>query len=217
MKNRIEICNLCKSIEEHTILKDVSITLESGKIYGFVGKNGSGKTMFFRMIAGFVKPSSGEIICNKQKVIFGKVFPLKMGVMIENAGLYSELSGIDNLKYLASIRKIVSLEQIKTTMQKVGLDPLDKRKIKKYSLGMKQRLVFAQAVLETPEVLLLDEPTNALDETGVQLIRRNILEEKERGAIICIASHNAEDIQVLSDEIYEVKDGKIQLIWRRYK
>ncbi len=210
MNNRIEICNLYKEIDKNPILSDVSVTLESGKIYGFVGKNGSGKTMLFRVIAGLVKPGAGEIICNGNPVIWGERLPLRMGLMIENAGLYTELSGFENLKFLSSIHGTVTAEQIATTIEKVGLNPKDKRKIKKYSLGMKQRITFAQAILEAPELLLLDEPTNALDEDGVQLMRSIILEEKKRGAIICVASHNAEDIEILCDEIYQMSEGKIQ-------
>lgn len=209
MGNCVRICKLYKEIDGISILSDVSVLLEQGKIYGFVGKNGSGKTMLFRMLAGLVKPSSGQIFYNEESVIFGKRVPLETGLMIENAGLYPELSGVENLKFLASIKKKVSTEQIEKTIDKVGLNSQDKRKIKKYSLGMRQRLTFAQAILEKPELLLLDEPTNALDADGVQLMRKLILEEKQRGAIICVASHNAEDIEVLCDEIFEILDGKI--------
>lgn len=210
MDNYIEIMKLSKTIDGSPVLKDITVTLEAGKIYGFVGRNGSGKTMLFRTLAGFIKPSEGEIICNGKKNLWGSPFPLRRGIMIENAGLYQEFSGIDNLKFLASIRNEVTLEHIKETIRKVGLNPEDKRKIKKYSLGMKQRITFAQAIMEEPELLLLDEPTNALDEGGVQQIRSLILAEKKRGAIVCIASHNAEDIDVLCDFIYEMKAGEVR-------
>lgn len=209
MKHCIKICNLCKEINGTSILTDVSVTMKQGKIYGFVGKNGSGKTMLFRLIAGLVKASAGEIYYNEKTISFGKKIPLNIGLLIENSGLYSDLSGLDNLRFLASIQNKVFLEEIKATIEKVGLNPNDKRKIKKYSLGMRQRLTFAQAILEAPDVLLLDEPTNALDADGVQLIRNLILEEKERGAIVCIASHNAEDIEILCDEIFQIVDGKV--------
>lgn len=211
MNNRIEVQNLYKEIDGVTILSDVSLHLESGNIYGFVGKNGSGKTMLFRAIAGLIKPSKGKIIYNSVPFTWGEKLPLSMGLMIENAGLYLDLSAFENLSFLASIQKKVTTEQIKQVISLVGLEPNDKRKIKKYSLGMKQRLTFAQAIMEKPDLLLLDEPTNALDESGVKLIRDIIFAEKERGAIICMASHNATDIEVLCDKIYEMRDGKLQI------
>lgn len=212
MGNKIKIENLSKEIDGISILEDVSLLLEQGKIYGFVGKNGSGKTMLFRMIAGLVNRSSGSILYNGENVEFGKKIPISMGILIENAGMYPEFSGFENLKLLASINKKIDDKKIKATIQRVGLNPNDKRKIKKYSLGMKQRITFAQAIMEEPELLLLDEPTNALDSDGVEQIRKIIIEEKKRGTIICLASHNAEDIDVLCDEIYQVKEGKIGLV-----
>lgn len=209
MGNTIEIKELSKEIEGISILKDVSLFMEQGKIYGFVGKNGSGKTMLFRMIAGLVKSNGGSILYNGQKVEFGEKIPISMGIIIENAGMYPEFSGFENLEFLASIHKKVSKTQIKETIERVGLNPKDKRKIKKYSLGMKQRITLAQAIMEKPDLLLLDEPTNALDTEGVGQIRQIIKEEKKRGAIICLASHNAEDIEILCDEIYQIIEGKI--------
>lgn len=209
MNNCIEIRDLYKELQGTTVLENINIKMESGKIYGFIGRNGSGKTMLFRTIAGLIYPSSGKIICNNTEVALNDRIPLTIGLMIENAGLYSDLSSIDNLVFLASIKKRVSIEKIKKVIEDVGLDSNDKRKIKKYSLGMKQRLVFAQAVMEEPELLLLDEPTNGLDENGINLIRSIILQEKKRGAIICIASHNSEDIKVLCDEIFEMCEGKL--------
>lgn len=209
MGNKIEIQNVSKEIEGISILKEVSLSLEQGKIYGFVGKNGSGKTMLFRMIAGLVNRSSGNILYNGVNVEFGRKIPISMGILIENAGMYPEFSGFENLKLLSSINKKIDDKKIRATIEKVGLNPNDKRKIKKYSLGMKQRITLAQAIMEEPELLLLDEPTNALDTEGVEQIRKIIIEEKERGTIICLASHNAEDIDVLCDEIYQIKEGKI--------
>lgn len=211
MKNKIEIKNVSKTIEGTTILSEVSLSLEQGKIYGFVGKNGSGKTMLFRMLAGFVKCSSGKILYNEKEVIFGEKIPVSMGILIENAGMYPDFTGFENLKFLASICKVISEEQIKKAIDRVGLDHKDKRKVKKYSLGMKQRITLAQSIMEEPELLLLDEPTNALDAEGVEQIREVIRQEKERGAIICLASHNAEDIEILCDEIYRIKEGKVYL------
>lgn len=208
--NTIKICKVCKKIDENDILSDVCLELEGGKIYGFVGKNGSGKTMLFRVIAGLVKVSSGKILYNQKEMQFGRENPLRVGIMIENAGLYPNLTAYENLKLLSSIRSNLTEKEIRKLVGAVGLNPQDKRRIKKYSLGMRQRLTFAQAIMEKPEVLLLDEPTNALDTDGVKTVRNLILQEKERGAVICIASHNEEDIATLCDEVFEVKCGQVR-------
>ncbi len=212
MINRLEVKQVSKIIDKNTILQDVSFSLTQGKIYGFIGKNGSGKTMLLRTMAGLVKCSSGEINFNQKKVIFGKEMPYSAGIIIENAGMYPNFSGMENLNFLASIRKKITKDQIRDTIVRVGLDPDDKRKIKKYSLGMRQRITIAQAIMERPQVLLLDEPTNSLDENGVEQIRRILMEEKERGAIVCLASHNMEDIRKICDEVFVVKAGKVQLV-----
>lgn len=209
MENCIEIKQLSKVIEKNTIVRDISLSLHQGKVYGFIGRNGSGKTMLFRMIAGLADHTAGSIYFNGEEVVFGKKIPFSLGILIENAGMYPEFSGMDNLRFLASIRKKISIDQIRKSIERVGLDPDDTRKIKKYSLGMKQRITIAQAIMEEPQVLLLDEPTNSLDAGGVDTIRQLILEEKDRGAIICLASHNIEDIHQLCDEVWEIKEGKI--------
>lgn len=198
-----------KTIRGKVILSDVNLCLKSGNIYGFVGKNGSGKTMLFRALSGLMKVDSGNIIWNGK--ILHKDFSVlpNMGIIIENAGLYPNLTGVQNLTYLANLTKRIGQEEIIYAISRVGLNPCDKRLYRKYSLGMKQRLAVAQAVMETPDVIMLDEPTNALDETGVEEIRKIILEEKERGALILVASHNKEDIQILADELYRVKGGQV--------
>ncbi len=202
--------NVSKQLKGKTILSNIYLNLKSGNIYGFVGENGSGKTMLFRAISGLMDISEGEILLN-EKVLHKdmKVLP-NLGIMIENAGLYPELTGLDNLKLLAKLNRKIGEAEIREAIKKVGLDADDKRTFRKYSLGMKQRIVFAQAIMEKPDILLLDEPTNALDEKGVHSIRQIIYEEKQRGALILIASHNKEDIQILSDEIYHVENGTVK-------
>ena len=198
-----------KTIRGKVILSDVNLCLKSGNVYGFIGKNGSGKTMLFRALSGLMKVDSGSIVWNRK--ILHKDFSVlpSLGIIIENAGLYPNFTGIQNLTYLANLTKRIGQEEIIYAIFRVGLNPCDKRLYGKYSLGMKQRLAVAQAVMEKPDVIMLDEPTNALDDTGVEEIRKIILEEKERGALILVASHNKEDIQILADELYRVKDGQV--------
>lgn len=205
----LKICNVSKILKKKVILDNVNIEMKSGKVYGFVGANGSGKTMLFRAISGIMFVTSGEIKLD-DKVLHKdmQVLP-NIGLVIENAGLYSELTGFENLKQLARINKKASDEDIKNAIKRVGLDPNDKRSFKKYSLGMKQRIIIAQAIMENPKILLLDEPTNALDEDGIEILRTIVKEEKEKGALILLASHNKEDINILCDEIYRVKNGKV--------
>ena len=187
MKHTIKLSSIEKKIEDNMVLRDINIELESGNIYGFVGKNGSGKTMLFRMIAGLIKPDAGQILIDERSVKFNEENLLSIGLIIENAGLYKEFTARENLKLLASIRGVIGDDEIDAVIRKVGLDPKDKRKVGKYSLGMRQRLLFAQAVMESPDVLLLDEPTNALDKEGINMIRELILKERSRGALICLA------------------------------
>ena len=205
----LEVKNISKTIKDRTILSDISLTLESGMVYGFVGKNGCGKTMLFRALSGLMRVDTGEILYDGKKLQEDITMPPNLGIVLENAGLYPEFSGLKNLKLLAKIKGIADETAIQTAIQRVGLDPADKRPVRKYSLGMKQRIVLAQAIMEQPEILMLDEPTNALDESGVELIRKVILEEKERGAIVLLASHNKEDISILADRVFFMQEGKI--------
>lgn len=201
--------NVSKNIGNKVILQDVNLKLESGNIYGFVGRNGSGKTMLFRALSGLMQISSGEIYWNNQLLHRDiKVIPY-LGIVLENAGLYPELTGKENLTLLARLNHKIGEQEIEKAIERVGLDPKDKRTYRKYSLGMKQRIVLAQAIMEKPDVLMLDEPTNSLDEVGVELIRNVIMEEKKRGALVLIASHNREDIEMLADVVFEVKSGVI--------
>ncbi len=199
--------NVNKTIDKKIILNDVSLKLRSGMIYGFAGRNGSGKTMLFRALSGLMSIDSGTVSLDGK--VLHKDFDVlpDLGIMIENAGLYPQLSGFDNLKRLSSIRKKVDDNTIREYISTVGLDPDDKRPFRKYSLGMKQRLVFAQAIFEDQKILMLDEPTNAMDDSGVQMVR-DILLERKKDSIILIASHNHEDIDLLADEKYRVSNGQ---------
>lgn len=177
----------------------------------YLERNGSGKTMLFRALSGLIKIDEGKIYYNGEN-IFSKYSVLPdIGMIIENTGMYLEYSGFKNLDILAGINKKIGKKEIIESLERVGLDPSDKRAVRKYSLGMKQRLAIAQAIMEKPKVIMLDEPTNGLDQEGVNLIRKVIAEEKHRGAIILLASHNSEDIRVLSDKIYRMDMGKISL------
>lgn len=202
--------NISKNIGGKEILKNISIELESGKVYGFVGRNGSGKTMLFRALSGLIKINSGKILLDDKELHKDMKIMENVGIVIENAGLYPELTGFENLKILAKLNKKINDEQIRMAIKRVGLDLDDKRSFKKYSLGMKQRIVIAQSIMEKPDVLMLDEPTNALDEEGIKQIRNIIKEEKERGAIVLIASHNKEDIEILADKVFVINNGMLK-------
>ena len=198
--------NISKTIKKQQILTDVSATFASGKIYGIVGRNGSGKTMFFRGISGLMKVS-GEVIYGDK--VLGKdmrVLP-NLGMIIENTQMYPEFSGYTNLKMLADINKKIGKKEIVESLERVGLDPSDKRPVAKYSLGMRQKLAIAQAIMEKPDILLLDEPTNGLDDNTVKSFWNIMREEKQRGTIILLASHSKEDIEILADEVYHMHNG----------
>lgn len=201
--------SISKKIKNKIILDNVCATFKSGKTYGIVGRNGSGKTMLFRALSGLIKIDSGDILLDGQRLHKDMEIMPELGIMIENAGLYPELSGFDNLKFLTGINKKVDDAVIREYIKKVGLDPYDKRPFSKYSLGMKQRITFAQAIFESPHIIMLDEPTNALDEEGVVTIRNLISEQKNADTIILIASHNKEDIESLVDVVYRMKDGRL--------
>ena len=204
----IEIENLTKTFGTQTVISDVSGIFYPGKIYGFVGRNGSGKTMLMRVIAGLVSPSSGQLLFDGKNRVDADP---NIGIMIENASLYPELSGRENLRLLASIRKRATNEEIDQAIRRVGLEPEDKRTFRKYSLGMKQRLMLAQAIMEQPEVLLLDEPTNAIDRKGVELVHQIMNEEAQRGAVVLLASHVDYDIRSLCSRVFLIEKGQLQM------
>lgn len=205
----LEVTNLSKNIGQNEILKNINLNLEKGTIYGFFGRNGSGKTMLFRALCGLIKPTSGTITINNKVLHRDISFPESIGVIIESPGFWDHYTGFENLKVLSSIKNIIGDEDIRKSIKRVGLDPDDRRIYKKYSLGMKQRLAIAQAIMERPDIIILDEPTNSLDENGVQLVREILIGEKKRGVLILIASHNKDDIDILSDVKYKVDDGSV--------
>lgn len=206
----VNVSHLSKTIGGRAILTDITFTLEKGSVSGFYGHNGSGKSMLFRAIAGLIKPSEGEIRVFGQKLGEEISFPPSIGLIIENVGFWPYYSGFENLKILASFRRQLSEDQIKENMRRVGLDPEERLSYSKYSLGMKQKLGIAQAVMEKPNLLLLDEPTNALDDDGVKRIYTIIREEAERGATILIASHNTEDLEHLCTRFFIMNSGRLE-------
>jgi ABC-2 type transport system ATP-binding protein len=208
-KTYIEINNYKKIIKGNIILSDINLKLERGKVYGFKGKNGSGKTMLFRAISGLIRATEGEIIVDGKKIGSDICFPENLGILIENPGFLPDFTGFKNLKYLAEINKKIDDNKIKSTLEAVGLDSEDKRKFKKYSLGMKQRLGVAQAVMENPDIIILDEPTNALDIDGVKLINKIILELRDQNKLILLSNHDKEEMEMVADEIYTIYEGKI--------
>ncbi|MDD3239671.1 MAG: ABC transporter ATP-binding protein [Lachnospira sp.] len=209
MSTLIELNNYCKTIKKVEILKNITLKMESGKVYGLKGKNGSGKTMMMRAICGLILPTSGEVKIDG--TIIGKdiSFPPSIGVLLENPSFLNEYTGFKNLKIIASIQDKIDDNQINKVLTLVGLDPCDKRTYRKYSLGMKQRLGIAAAIMEQPDIVILDEPINALDEAGAKQVREILKQQKERGAVCIIACHDSEELEFLSDEIIEIYEGKI--------
>lgn len=208
--SEIIIENLSKTIKNNKILDNVNLTFESGHVYGLVGRNGSGKTMLLRAICGLIFPDSGKVIIDGKQLHKDISFPESCGIIIENTDLLPNFSAFDNLKMLSEIKNTANDNMIKSAIKSVGLDPDSKKKVKSFSLGMKQRLSIAQALFEDPDILLLDEPTNALDEDGVNDVRRILLEQKKKNKLIIIASHNKEDISLLSDTVISVSNGRFQ-------
>lgn len=205
----VRLEDYCKSFKSAEVLKNINLTLESGKVIGLKGKNGSGKTMLMRAISGLILPTSGKVYINDKELGRQISFPPSIGILIENPSFISNYTGFKNLKILASIQNRISDDEIRDAIRKVGLDPDDKRTFKKYSLGMKQRLGIAAAIMERPDIVILDEPINALDEAGAGLIKGLLDELKANGSLIIIACHDTEELNYLSDEIYEIYDGEI--------
>ena len=207
MKDIIEVRGLSLTIGKTAILNDVTVSLEAGKIHGLIGRNGSGKTMLMKCICGFIRPTRGVVVVDGKRVGKDVDFPKNMGIIIETPGFIPYYSGYKNLKLLAGLRNKIGKEEIIQAMERTGLDPKLKRHVKKYSLGMRQRLGLAQAIMEDPDILILDEPMNVLDKDGVEDMRRYLIDLREQGKTILIASHSSEDISVLCDAVYEMEKG----------
>ena len=203
----INIKNVSKSFKNQKVLKDISLSLESGKIYGIVGYNGSGKTVLFKCICGFYKVDQGEITVNGK--VIGKdvdILP-NAGILIEEPGYVRDMTGYQNLDILYCVKNKPNRKIIEETMKRVGLDPKSKKRVSHYSLGMKQRLAIAQATMEDQKILILDEPMNGLDKNGIEQMRNYYRQKREEGKLILLASHNPLDIEILCDEIYLIEDG----------
>ena len=208
----ISVNNVAKCFDKECVLKNVTRDFERGKIHGIVGNNGSGKTVLMKCICGFLIPDEGEVIVSGKHVGKDVDFPGDLGVIIETPGFLPNISGIKNLEILASLNKKIGIKEIEDTIQRVGLDPHMKKPVGKYSLGMRQRLGIAQAIMENPSILILDEPFNGLDKTGVAEMRKLIKGLKNEGKTILLASHNQMDIDELCDTVCEMEAGVMTLI-----
>lgn len=205
----IELNNVSKEIKGRTVLDNISITFEEGHVYGLKGINGSGKTMLMRLISGLIYPTTGSVMIEEKKLGEAISFPQDMGLLIENPTFLNSYTGYKNLELLASLNGKIGEEEIKEALRKVGLEPDDKRKYRKYSLGMKQRLGLAAAVMENPKLLILDEPLNALDTDGIALFDKIMEEEKKKGTLVILSCHDEEKLREYSDTIVTLENGKM--------
>lgn len=204
----IELKNVYKTIHKKPVIQDISVLMQSGKVYGFQGINGSGKTMLMRLISGLIRTTQGQIIINGKTLGKDITFPESIGLFLENPTFLDEYSGFRNLKMLASIQNKISDDKIHETIELVGLDPAEKKKYRKYSLGMKQRLGIAAAIMEDPDIVIMDEPTNSIDVNGIELIKTIITAQKERGALVIVSCHDLPLLQAMSDEILLLESGR---------
>lgn len=205
----LEVKNYTKELGNQVVLNSINMKFESGNIYGLHGRNGSGKTMLFRAISHLIHPTDGDILVDEKSIVNDEYDIRNIGLLIENPDFYPYLSGIENLKLLYEINHKKDDHHIEEVLKLVGLENAMNKKYKAYSLGMKKRLMLAQAIMEDQTIILLDEPTNGLDEKGVQDLREILKQEREKGKLIIIASHNKEDLQILADHIYQIDQGKI--------
>ena len=208
MSEIVKVENVTKYFKQEKVLDDVNMNLETGHIYGIVGKNGAGKTVLFKIIAGFIKPSSGKVTVAGKIIGVDRDFPDNLGLIIETPGFLSQYNAYQNLLYLANINNKISKEDIKEAIRMVGLDPDSNKKVGKFSLGMRQRLGIAQAIMENPNLIILDEPMNGLDKKGIEDVKELLLKLKGDGKTILMASHYAEDMEIC-DEVFQMEDGKL--------
>lgn len=209
----IEVKNLCKTINKNMVLDNINLHMVSGQVYGFQGINGSGKTMLMRALIGLIHPTSGTILIDQKELGKDMDFPKSIGFLLENPTFLDMYSGPDNLRLLAGVDNNISADminkEIDSLIEEVGLKSARNKKYKKYSLGMKQKLGIAAAVLGNPDIVVLDEPTNALDDDGKDMVKRIVKMQKERGALVIISCHEMQTLEELSDEIVRLKEGRI--------
>lgn len=208
----LKMQGISKQFGSQLVLRNVDMEINSGKIHGIVGRNGSGKTVLMKMMCGLMIPTTGTILVNDKQVKSGKRLPYIYGVHFDTAGFIPNLSGKKNLQLLAKLRGIANDDDVELAIEKVGLDPHSKKKVRNYSLGMRQRLSIAQILMEKPDIILLDEPMNGLDSDAVEQVRSILLKEKERGALIVVATHIKEDVDRLCDTVYRVENGNVTLM-----
>ena len=208
----VEVKQVSKYFKQEQVLKDINCSFETGKIHGIVGYNGSGKTVLFKCICGFLFPDKGEILVKGKRIGKEIDFPANTGMIIENPGFLPNLTGEANLKLLASLNKKIGIREIRNAMRKVGLEPGLKKPVRAYSLGMRQRLGIAQAIMESPELLILDEPFNGLDKTVTGEMHKLLEEFRAEGKTILLTSHNAVDIDILCDTVREMENGILTMI-----
>lgn len=209
METVIKFENYTKLLKGRTVLEDINLEMKSGNIYKLRGTNGSGKTMLLRAVAGLIYSTEGSLSVNGVEINNKSAYPVSLGVLIENPLFWKNYTGYEILKYLADIRGEIGREEIEYNMERMGLDPMDKRKISKYSLGMRQKLGIIQAVMEKPDILLLDEPLNALDGQSIKKLEKLINEEKERGALVVLAIHNDGDFEMSYDDVFLLEEGRV--------
>ena len=208
MSELVKVENVTKYFKQEKVLDNVNLNLDTGHIYGIVGKNGAGKTVLFKIIAGFIKPSSGKVIVDGKIIGVDEDFPDSLGLIIETPGFLSQYNAYQNLLYLANIQNKISKEDIKNSIRMVGLDPDSNKKVGKFSLGMRQRLGIAQAIMENPNLIILDEPMNGLDKKGIEEVKELLLNLKSEGKTILMASHYTEDMEIC-DKVFQMEDGKL--------
>lgn len=209
MNMAIEFINVSKKFGKKTVLKELNFVIPTGNVIGLQGINGSGKTMIMRLIAGLIYPTTGDVLIDKKRLGKDISFPESLGLMLENPAFLDSYSGFENLKLLASLNKKITDKEIFEVLTLVGLSDNADKKYKKYSLGMKQRLGIAAAIMEKPDIILLDEPTNSLDEDGIRMVREIVFKEKERGATVVLSCHDATILKQLSDSVLYIENGEI--------